>query len=358
MSDTFRLLRYKKSDREEVFTFLRSVYSSVESDRLISHWGWKYDANPFNHDVEPYILLLKDGNKIIGMEGAIPLRVAVNGKERWVINICDLTVHPDYRGRGLSRRIVAQIWADNPMSFSWLNEISHRVVAPLGTSRRARLVSLVKPIDFGLILQRRTGSRLFSCWGGLLTTGAHYLARPLCRHQALPGITVTQVGTFDHRVNILWERMCREYPVMVVRDQRYLNWRFICRPDTKYTLLVATRGPDLVGYLVLRSAKRAEGWWGYIIDFLVEDSSSSLLALLVKEAVERLRHEGVVAISCRATMSPYRRIFYRQGFYPWYWGQRGYFCTRVTLPDPELQVFGDPQQWFSTMGDGDLEMAV
>jgi GNAT superfamily N-acetyltransferase len=356
-SSTLHLLRYEKPYRKEIFAFLRTVYSRSESDRRIHQWDWKYDANPFNRRAEPYILLLKDGDQIIGMEGAIPLRVSVGGEERWVTHSCDLVVHPGYRRQGLSRGIVGQYRADNPMDFGWLNELSHRAVAPGETGSSARLTPLVKPMDFDQLLQKVTGNRLLSRWGGLLATGARHLTRPLRRQPAPAGVTITQGATFDQRFDALWKRVCQDYPVMVVRDQPYLNWRFVCRPDAKYTLLMATRGPDLVGYLVLRVTERGGLRWGYLVDFLVESKSSSLLALLVEKAVESLRKQRVAIVSCLATAPFCRRTLYRQGFYPWHWGPHGYFGSQVDLSDSTLQGFRDARQWFLTMGDGDLEMA-
>jgi hypothetical protein len=122
-------------------------------------------------------------------------------------------------------------------------------------------------------------------------------------------------------------------------------------------VLVATRGSDLVGYLVLRVAEQAGVRWGYLVDFLVQHKSAALLALLIDAGIERLRHEGVAAVSCRATMPPYRQTIRSRGFYPFPWGPQTYFYMRVELPDPDLQVFRDARQWFITMGDGDLEMA-
>jgi hypothetical protein len=302
-------------------------------------------------------LLLRDDARIIGMMGAIYLRVSIGGREQWVGSGCDLVIHPDYRGRGLARRIIGRAMADHPMWFVWLNEISHRAVTPLSASRSTRVVPLVKPLDFGQILQKVTGIRSLHHWGGLLATGVRHLTRPLRRQSTPAGVTITQVTTFDQRFDALWQRVCRDYPVLVVRDQLYLNWRFVCRPDAEYTLLVATRGSELAGYMVLRSAERDGVSWGYLVDFLVEGRSSSLLVLLVEEAVECLRRERVAAISCLATALSYRRTLYRQGFYSWRWGRQGYFRPDVELPDPTLQVFRDAREWFLTMGDGDLEMA-
>ena len=343
-SNALHLLRYEKPYRKEIFAFLRTIYSRGESDRLIHQWDWKYDANPFNHHPEPYILLLKDGTKIVGMLGSILLRVSVGGRECWVTHACDLVVHPGYRGQGLSRGILGQYIADSPMGFGWANELSHRAAAPISTWGSVRLTPLVKPMDFDQLLQKVTGNRLLSRWGGLMATGARHLIRPLRRQPAPVGVTITPGATFDQRFDALWKRVCQDYPVMVVRDQPYLNWRFVCRPDAKYTLLMATKGPDLVGYLVLRLAERGGLRWGYLVDFLVENRSSSLLALLVEKAVESLRKQRVAIISCLATTPFCRRTLYRQGFYPWHWGPHAYFGSRVDLSDSTLQGFRDARQ--------------
>jgi hypothetical protein len=356
MSNSFQILRYRKSDRDEVFAFLRQVYPRVDSDRLINQWDWKYDANPFNGNGEPYILLLKNGTNIIGMLGTISLRVSIHGKEHWVKNSCDFIIQPEYRGQKLSRWMVSQYAADNPMGIGWLNEISQRVSASSTTSQFVRQTFLVKLLNFSQIFYKITGNRLFSRWSDLVIAVTRPLIRPLRRRSYSAGITIAQVVNFDRSVDSLWQQVCRDYPVIVVRDQSYLNWRFVYRPDAQYTMLTATKGADLVGYLVLRLSEKAGLRCGYLVDFLVDSRSPSLLVLLLDKAIEYLRHEHTAIIFCLAVTPFYRYSFYRQGFFPWRW-KRGYFSPRVDLTDPDLQVFVDLRQWYLTMGDGDLEMS-
>jgi len=358
MSGTFQLVRYRKSDREEVFRFLRAVHPAVESDRLMKQWDWKYDANPFNLQADPYILLWKASGKVIGMMGGIPLRVSIAGQEHWVSCACDMVADYACRGRGFSRRIIKQYVADNPLSFAFLNDISHRAVTLLRIMENScRLPLMVKPLDFGQLLRRATGKTLIGRWAHLFATGAQYIVRPFRAPRVVPGVIVTQVDAFDDRVDLLCQQACRAYPVIVVRDQQYLNWRFVQRPEAAYTLLVASRGPDLVRYLVLRVSETAGVRWGFLVDVLVEEKSPSILGLLVAKAAERSRQEGAETLSCLATTQLSVRTLYRQGFYPWRWGQWGYFGAVVSPGEASPKVFGDSRQWFLTMGDGDLEMA-
>ena len=108
MNDTVSVQRYQRSDREATFALLRAAYPSAGSERLIRQWDWKYDANPFNREAAPYVLLLKDGAQLIGMLGALPLRMVIRGTEHWASHSCDWVVRPDYRDRGVARRLVLQ----------------------------------------------------------------------------------------------------------------------------------------------------------------------------------------------------------------------------------------------------------
>lgn len=335
----FHLSRYKKSEREEVFAFLQTVYPKVKYDRLMKQWKWKYDENPFNFSDDPYLLMLREGSQIIGMMGAIPLCLSVNGKKHWAACSCDLIVHPTYRGQKLSRVIIRQYYSDHPTTFAWINKISERAGKPLTTSQSLRIVPLVKPLLLNLPLRKNAESHL------------------LDRQGTEEEVTITQLLSVDHRFDSLWEQVPQNEIVIVFRDQAYLKWRFSSRPDARYILLAATRGSRFAGYLILRVAEKAAFRLGYLVDFLVERDSSSILGLLIEEATAYLKQEAVVAIFCLATNFSYHHLFGQQGFYPWYLMAPRRFHPRVALPDPNLQVIQNPRRWYLTIGDGDLEMS-
>jgi len=335
----FHLNRYKTSEREEVFAFLKTVYPKVKYDRLMGQWKWKYDENPFNFSDDPYLLMLREGSQIIGIMGAIPLCLSFNGKKHWAACSCDLIIHPTYRGQRLSRFIFRQYYSDHPTTFAWINKISERASKPLTTSHSLRIVPLVKPLLLNLTLRKNAESHL------------------LHQQEMKEEVTITQLLSVDQRFDSLWEQVTQNGIVIVIRNPAYLKWRFLTRPDARYMLLAATRESRFAGYLILRVAEKAAFRLGYLVDFLVERDSSSILALLVKEATEYLKGEGVVAIFCLATNHSYHHLFGRQGFYPWYLMAPRRFHPRVALPDPNLQVIQDPQQWYLTLGDGDLEMS-
>lgn len=350
MSDDVQVVRYRPADRPAVWALLRETFAAADAERLIRQWDWKYEANPFNQDGAPYVLLLKKQAEVIGLYGGLFLRFIVGGRECVVHHGCDMSVHPAYRGAHLSKRLRNRNRTDNPLHFSWQNATSYQVVRAEKV-QGVPLVSVVKPLALGYVIERASGHR----WRGRRTVPEGEGALPGVRRG---GWQVTEIDGFDERFDRLWQRACRDYPVMLVRDRRYLDWRFTQRPDARYRVLAATAGAEVSGYLVLRCTVKDGEPWGYVVDFLVEGRRQSVFSALLTEAVAQLRRDGAKAVGCRVTVPPYRSFFYRHGFIRYPWRSGGYIRARANLPDVALQPFGDVRQWFLTMGDGDLEMSL
>lgn len=403
MGDDCVVHRYRKADRERVFAFLRSAHSGGAGDRLIRQWDWKFDANPFNREAEqhrradckrmlpflranrspeelqswfyqwgvtfeedtvdrgddPYVLLLQYGAEIIGMIAAQPLRFRIAGHEQWVANLGDWIMHPAHRERRLAPRLTRRLASENPLLMSWENEFSQKRGAPPGPDiAKSPLAPLVKPLDWHDAVHQVSGSRLFGRAAGLAAASARRVQSRLRAPAATRGVTVTAVKIFDDDINRLWQRACGDYPLLVVRNRRYLNWRFVSRPDAGYTLLLATRDTEPVGYMVLRVADRDGAPRGYLVDFLVAERSASIFAVLLRHAEDHLRGQGVPIFSCRIAPTAYQRILRRHGFHPVAFGQRGAIRVERNLPDAFLRIYTDLSQWYVTMGDGDMEMSI
>jgi hypothetical protein len=334
MLDRIGISRYAKSDREQVLEFLPTVFPPARARRLSAQWDWKYAANPFNRDADPYILLLRDGDKIIGMLGALPLRVSIRGDPYLANSGCDAMIHPSYRGHDLFARMIEFLLQHHPIGIGWGNSASNHIWKDptTGNTRIIPLIALSILHGYGL--------------------GRHEVDSSSNQIQVRP------IERFDSRFDDLWQSVRLDYPVMLIRDQRYLNWRFVERPDEKYMRLCATRGNELLGYLVVRIASRDGTRIGYLVDWTVKSQSLPIFFMLARHAFAHIRAEGARWISVRTTTPYFRRAFYRMGFVPWYGGPPVYAITQVAVPDEKLFILNDMRQWFSTMGDSDLEMSL
>jgi hypothetical protein len=164
------------------------------------------------------------------------------------------------------------------------------------------------------------------------------------------------VDSFDERFDSFWFRVCGDYPVIGVRDRRYLNWRFVARPDASYVRLAATTENGVEGYLIFRIAERDGLRCGFLVDYLVAERSLSIFSQLLYQAEQHLLGAGVTAIVCVGAPRPYRKTMWRHGYYPTIFRSYTYLRSSVRSLDPELREFAHPRSWYTSMGDGDLDL--
>ena len=406
MTDGFRMARYCASDRHGVFELMRAAVSERYANHLMHQWDWKYDSHPLNAEAErtrkayrakflprlietysaelqeswrinfdefdsvpddaPYILLLKDGERIIAMMGTLAQAFLIGGKRHLVTIPCDSAVHPDYRGQSLSMRMTLRLGSEHQLVMALASSATHKVRTTwrkrTASERPAeypgpvqmRVVAMVKPIDWSYMMHRATGLGLPRSVAKFMAAGAHRKHNPL----AIPGVDVFRQESFDHRIDDLWRRASREYPVIGIRDANYLNWRFNSRPDAGFQCLAAVRGDNLIGYLIYRIVEQDGALWGYIVDFLAEGDPNDGFAMLLKRAEELMLREGVKSIVCSMAKASFRRVLRRAGFYPAVLGRRLIMTAAITQPDADLSAYAELSSWFLTMADGDTDMIL
>src|SRR5579862_458170 len=166
MSEDLRTQRYTDADRPGVFAVVRDAFSEQYANHLMRIWEWKYDSHPLNReaalsrrnnhdqlwtyinqnyphearsmaglgaalddlnqvpDDAPYVLVLKDGDRVVAMQGSLPRAFLINGERHMASIGCDFAVHPEYRGRFLSMRLELRARSEHRISIGWLNESS------------------------------------------------------------------------------------------------------------------------------------------------------------------------------------------------------------------------------------------
>ncbi|HXW84398.1 MAG TPA: hypothetical protein VEJ86_08325 [Candidatus Binataceae bacterium] len=411
MADGFRIERYRRSDREGVFALISAAKTADFGKTLLQQWDWKYDANPFNAEAEtyrtaainelreirevnidllrtvkyiaeqddrperdddPFILLLKTSNgEVAGMVGSLPVPFLVGGRREFASVSCDWMVHPAYRRQHASMNLLMRFQLRR-LTFGWGNQTAGRVARGWGAAHsiavgqtyqyvfrcRMPIHPVAKPIAWGYVVRRSTGSRMLAAGAAVAGIFARPVQRLMRRPAPVAGLRVAEVDSFDVRFEPFWARICKDYGVIAIRDTRYLNWRFTQRPDASYRILAAIRDSEVVGYLVLRLARDGREAVGYLVDFLVEGRSEKIFLQLLWQAEKYLTQAGAPAIVCAVASPPFRELLLDRGYYKYEPTRMpGGFSARVRSKDPALQMFADLKQWYLTMSDGDLELA-
>jgi hypothetical protein len=355
MSESPALVGYHPDDRNEVFSFLREVYRPEIAARTIGQWSWKFESNPPCVDNSRDILLLRIASKLVGLVAGFRIPMWMGGIECEAECRGSWIVHPDYRGRSLWRQFNKRAFHDAPeIQIGW-TQLPTRAMSRKYASNPVRpLIRILDPGSVTAHIIRVPGL------GAILST-AGKLGRSLSAfrftRESGPG-SVVRLGAFDDGVDALWERARRPDRAMVIRNSRYLNWRYFQRPDARYVAYGSEWGGELGAFVITRVITYRGLRWGYLVDFLAAETSREVLRSLVAAALDDFRKEGVAGVSCYATDAAVRAALYRSGFLPAPQRNPVRFVHTIGAKRPELAKFHDLRTWYLTMGDGDFDMSL
>jgi len=357
------LRQYTPADRQRAFQFIGEALPPDAGSRLLAQWNWR-ESGPFTHPLGPAVYLLLHNGELAGFGAGYRVKVAMGG------TICDAEalgnwlVHPKMRGRNLWGR--AQMGQPvmrtipSQLLFGW-SRLPARVPRRVG-ARGSSLIPLIRILDAGPVLAHFAANRLARPFieriGSTMTAAVRTATVPF-RRRSHPGDgRIVQMKAFDERVDALWERARRPTKATVIRESRYLNWRYCQRPDASYLLYGFEQANRLDGFLVARRTMYRGMPWGYLVDFLAPEDSPEVLPALIEEAVDALRRLGAAAVVTYTTDAAAiaalrkRRFFYAPKKY-----SMGFGVVFAENATQEIRNFKRAGSWYLTMGDGDLELS-
>jgi hypothetical protein len=345
---TIRL--YEPGDEARIVALFNSVFP-VPID--LAHWHWKYRENPA---ALPTIGLAVQASEIVGHVCFHPVRILVDNRVVIAVQAVDVMLDKRFHGLG-GGRLLARIWK--------FVEDTVR-----GTTDTAFLFGFTIPRLRALMGKVMQGREVTPTPFLTRTTNPAYLAWRLCRRwpalqrralrlgQALrrgrgtaraaavspPLVRVTAFGpAFDR----LWDELAPSFRIAVVRDRRYLGWRYAHPQYVSYALGDADR---VRGCVVLRTGLW-EGWRvGYIADLWADDPEGT--RRLVAAAVRHFRAEGTDLLRCWMTEgSRAYAVLRRHGFVPR--ASDGTLMVR-SYTEAAPQAFLEARaHWYVTLGDSD-----
>lgn len=92
------------------------------------------------------------------------------------------------------------------------------------------------------------------------------------------------VNRFGPEVDEFLAAMYQRYTFAIVKNHRWLNWRYVERPDRYYRIVVLERAGKIHGYAVVKDYDAADGERrSHIVDMLADDQSSLVNLTLAAE---------------------------------------------------------------------------
>jgi GNAT superfamily N-acetyltransferase len=304
--------------------------------------------------------------QLIGQAVTVPIRMSVADRPRTAGLSLGPVTDPAHQDRDMLVDLLREACtfsAEDGIAFSYAfpDNLSHSTfVHKAGFKDIGSVPLLIRPLNperlalkttHGLVL-KRTSSFVRRIWR---TSPA---ASP---RESPPDLEIAQIGFFDDSFDVFWERVRHRFPIMVVRDPAYLNWRFADVPTRVYTTFAARSDGQVRGFAVLRVAPFGRFSAGMIVDLVVEASAEGRAAgrVLVDRAYS---YFGDLDVDIIASLAPRHtdefRLLRSRGFW---------VCPKFLQPQPFRLVVRcydeggstshlahDLPNWFVTLGDSDV----
>ncbi|MBN2106602.1 MAG: GNAT family N-acetyltransferase [Deltaproteobacteria bacterium] len=311
------------------------------------YFRWMYLQNPAGR---AWVFCARHKGKLVSTFALAPKLVKIGDAVVRCGKTMDMFTDPGYQGLGLMSRLAERVfeaarrdglamWYVTPSGNSypifvgkWGYVETFEVAFLNGIlNPDAIIAAVVKPAWVGSIMSAAAG-------------GTVRLARFL-RHPAAH-LEASSLDCFGEETDMLWHRSKCKYAVQLVRDSRYMNWRYAANPDP-YIKLLFRRNGEACGVLILKQTVRGGMKVGELVDFLCPGDGPDLSGML-RRGLELLKRDACAlaqawAIEGSAMESDLRSVGLRI--------KRRRFKFLFS-PDAPLDLFYSRTGWFLVQGDG------
>jgi GNAT superfamily N-acetyltransferase len=337
-----------------IFEFQKLAWPHRRIDWILPRWRWMFVESARRLGVGPKVWICRDGDRIVGHNGAIPVRLKIGPDERLAAWLVDTMVLEEYRGLALGSRLMVEAHAELPLALSLgQTEQMRQIQFQLGWAEVAPLRTAQLLIRPERVLKGKLPAPLAQAagWGLRASDAARGLWRPGRRVEVRP------VDRFGVQHDRLWEAMARDVGCAVVRNASYLNWKYVDQPGQEFLKLELADADVVLGVVILMFRK-ADAHYRYdrafLVDIVAPLSDDWLLLALVWAAREQASQRGADALVCYYTDRRLARALRKAGFLAR--DPERFLLVRADPPDPDhRRRLLSPDAWFVTQGDSDID---
>lgn len=329
---------YRPGDEHGILETFNLVFREVCGpgyvDRTLEQWRWQYLQNPWGHRMS--LAVAPDGT-IVSQYAGVPVLADTPHGPQTFVHCVDSMTHPAWRA-GLKR----------PGIF---------VITGLPFSAHSRRIGDAVLYGFPVDAAFRIGSRYLEYH---FLRVIDFLIRDVAAGviDPAPELRLERVTAIPPDIGSLYDTVRAEKRLLLRRDYRYLDWRYVQNPSrADYELWTARRAANgrLAGLLVLKPGGGLAPDAATIADWLASEHDAAAAQALLHIATRRAAEEKKVRLmTVCPDWSAEWRTFEAAGFVKtpsanWLERRLVYLLTGSPLTEPVLQ-----RDWWYMLGDSDL----
>ena len=347
---------YTIEDKTSVFDLRKAVYGEPFKN---DEWNWKYEQ-PITKQSK--IFVADHDGQIVGLRPLVFFPVQVKGKVKEQGLHIDVMTHPEFQRRGIFSKLVKEAFnyakkEGVDFIFTFPNHNSFPSYSKLGWTHICSVPLLVFPQKEKNIVKTAVKNGFFRSFLYGCSTLVFRLVRLMGRSCKIdPQILIKKVTHFDSRYDDLWASCVIKYNICVVRDSKFLNWRYVNKPGENYIILEAIKDNKLAGYIILKSNKGEFNLnLGLIIDIQAIDDYR-VTDSLIAAAKEYLQNQNVDAIGCLMLKHTiYYQALRKAGFFqvPNFIKPKEFYFVGHTESLQSEYIYNH-RNWYLTFGDIDI----
>lgn len=304
---------------EEMLLRVSELFAANGGKKSIEHLRWQYVKNPGGGSYCAFARVA--GNEDAAAYSLFKVRAKVDGRVMVVCQSLDTLTGARHRGKGLFRMLanavnsrcdsdgIAFIYGfpndkSGPGFFRHLNWES-RGFPPF-------LIFINNLGYFGAVLGWGK-INLPSILPGLFVKIANR------RRVSSGGYSIRHGSDFllDGQYDEVWNSFSSDIPSLIVRDARYLKWRYVDRPNSDYEFVAIYRGERLLAIAIYVLRQKHGGLIGYVMDVIYAADEHAAGKLAVGSAIEAMISQKVdLVLSWASTASKTRSIYSGNFFVP------------------------------------------
>lgn len=359
METTWKKRYYQLGDESKIQDLFRLVFKKeMGKTESKKHWEWEYIKNPGGRGE---ILLAVDEEQIAGHYAVTPQRMKFHDNRLMATLSLDTMVHPDYRGQKMFTILASRLYEDlgkkgMPITYGFPNENSiHGILSSLNWTEISTMPVLQKTIETEKVVSRAIKAKFVGKIASVFLKSKRLTEMPLSRGDDW---IVGKIDTFDEEFDAVFDQGSADIKVITIRDSKYLNWRFIEKPENDYECFCISRAGKKYGYIVLKIEEKFDLTSGFIIDYFSRGNDPKLDMQLISWGTDYLnyRRADIIVVMMFSHLS-YFTVFRKLGYFKIpkrFFPKDIYFCARKNNNSIDFNLITDKTSWYLTWADTDV----